>query len=107
MYNYERNVLSRITEKIRNRYPERIVAVYAFGSKVRGDQDEWSDFDVLVVVRDRNPSIENEIISIFVEEEIHSGLNFTPVIKDAWAFQHERDLHTPFYEVLQREGIVL
>jgi len=106
MYNHERNILKNITARLRERFSERIQGVYAFGSRVRGDHDEWSDFDVLIVVKDRNPSIENEIMDIFVEEELKSGVIFSPVIKDYTAFEKEKNLNTPFYENIQREGVV-
>ena len=105
MYEYEKDILNRITEKLRNKFEERIKAVYAFGSRVRGDHGEWSDFDVLVVVKNRDPFIEAEIINVFVEEELQSGLMFTPLIKDVKSFELEKNLHTPFYENIIREGI--
>ncbi len=105
MYNHERNILKSITSKLRERFAERIQGVYAFGSRVRGDHDAWSDFDVLIVVKDRTPEIESEIMDIFVEEELKSGVIFSPVIKDYTAFEKEKNFHTPFYENIQREVV--
>ena len=82
MFAHEKKALKRVTEKLKRRFPGRIVSVYAFGSRVRGDHGEWSDFDILVLVKNREPQIEHEIISIFVDEETESGLFFSPVIKD-------------------------
>ncbi len=107
MYSHEKRALSDITKTLRERFPERIQGVYVFGSKARGDHGEWSDFDILVVVKDRDPSIEEAIISIFVDEEIRSGVIFTPLIKDLTAFESEKRFKTPFYENLTREGISL
>jgi len=107
MYTYERDILSKIIGDLRERLPGRIVAVYAFGSKVRGDNGDWSDFDVLIVVKNRNPSIEDEIMNIFVQEELKSGLIFTPLIKDQRAFDSEKNLRTPFYENITHEGLGL
>lgn len=107
MYAYEKSILNRITVSLRKQLSERIIAVYAFGSKARGDYGEWSDFDVLVVVKDREPLIENKIMGIFVEEEFRSGMIFTPVIKDLKAFENEKSLKTPFYENIMKEGILL
>lgn len=107
MYAHEKSILSHIVEALRERFPGRIEAVYVFGSKARGDHGEGSDFDVLVVVKDRNPGIEETIMGLFVEEELRSGLVFTPLIKDKSAFESEKKFHTPFYENLAREGIVL
>jgi len=107
MYTYEINILKRIIGKLKERFSEKVVSVYAFGSRVRGDHNEWSDFDVLVIVRDKTPEVEAEIISIFVDEEIESGLSFTPVIKGIEAFELEKKFHTPFYENLMKEGVLL
>lgn len=107
MYYYEKESLQRITEKLRERFTVRIASVYAFGSRVRGDHDEWSDFDVLVVVRDKEPHIESEIIGVFVNEELESGTSFTPVIKDVRAFELEKKFHAPFYENISKGGVLL
>lgn len=107
MYLHERDTLQRIAANLRERFSDRIAALYAFGSRVRGSHDEWSDFDLLVIVRDKNPRVESEIIGMIVDEEIESGLSFTPVVKDARAFEMEKGLHTPFYENVTREGVAL
>jgi predicted nucleotidyltransferase len=105
MYKHEQRILETLNRRLRESFLERIQGVYAFGSRVRGDHHQWSDFDVLVVVKDRNPAIEREIITIFVEEELKHGVTFSPVIKDSTAFDKEKKLHTPFYENIQREGV--
>lgn len=107
MYTYEKEILRRITRKLKEKFSGRIVSIYAFGSRVKGDHDEWSDFDVLVVVRDRDPGIESKIINAFVDEEIKSGLSFTPVIKDVRSFEKEKKFKTPFYENIMKEGVRL
>lgn len=107
MFAHEKDALDRVIKKIREVLSDRIVLAYAFGSRVRGDYEEWSDFDVLVVVRDKTPEIEAEIISIFVEDEIKSGLSFTPVIKDIETFEMEKRFKTPFFENIIKEGVPL
>ena len=107
MLTHEETALRRISERLHRVYPDEIVAVYAFGSRVRGDHDAWSDFDVLVVVKGRNTKMERGIIDIFVEEESSAGLSFTPVIKDLSAFEMEKRYHSPFYESLITEGVLL
>jgi len=107
MYPKERTSLKRIARILRERHGERIRSVTAFGSRVRGDHGPGSDFDLLIVVRNRTAAIENEIIGTVVDEEMRDGWNFTPLIKDEVAFAHERDHSTPFYENITREGVIL
>jgi predicted nucleotidyltransferase len=107
VYPHERRALARIAARLKEQFADRITAVYAFGSKVRGNHGAWSDFDVLVVVRDRDPRTEAEVVGIIVDEEIEAGLSFAPVIKDAGAFELERRFKSPFYENIVREGVRL
>lgn len=104
---HERQVLDRVAAILRERFAGRIAALYAFGSRVRGSHDAGSDFDILVVVRDKDPRVEAEIVGIIVDEEFKAGLSFTPLLKDARAFDLERGFHTPFYENVAREGVPL
>jgi len=107
MHRHESETLGMISKKLHAVFGERLVAVYAFGSRVRGDYDADSDFDVLVLVKDKNPDIEYEIISIFVDLEMAAGLSFTPVIKDIKTFEMEKAYHTPFYENIMHEGVLV
>jgi predicted nucleotidyltransferase len=107
MFSFEEKLLRQISDRLRRQYPGRIASVHAFGSRVRGDHDAWSDFDVLVVVRDKEPLIEAGIIGIFVDEEMKAGASFAPVVKDARAFELEKQHHTPFYEAVMTEGVLL
>jgi predicted nucleotidyltransferase len=107
MYPHERRTLERIAAHLRERFADRIAAVYAFGSRVRGSHGAWSDFDLLVLVRDRDPRIEAAIVGVIVDEEAEAGLSFAPVIKDARSFDLERQLRSPFYENIAREGVPL
>jgi predicted nucleotidyltransferase len=80
---HEKHTLERIAASLRQGFADRIVAFYAFGSRVRGTHHAWSDFDVLIVVRDRDSEAEAEIVGLVVDEEIKAGLPFAAVIKDA------------------------
>lgn len=107
MNKYEEKILKQIVQELKLELSRKIIAIYAFGSKIRGDFDEWSDFDILVIINRRTPVIEKKIMSIFGKGETKSGLSFTPIIKDAKAFEKEKLFHTPFYENIMREGIAL
>jgi uncharacterized protein len=107
MYPHEEKVLKEITNLLKKTFPDRIDSVYAFGSRVRGDFHEWSDFDVLVVVKNRTAELTKAIIGIFVDEEIKAGVSLAPVIKDISSFEQEKRYHTPFYENIMKDGVPL
>lgn len=107
MYAYEKEVVTQIIHLLKENFGRRIVEVYGIGSRIRGDFHAWSDFDLLIIVKDKNPEMEKGIINLLVDEEIKYGLSFTPVIKDIKAFELEQRFHTPFYESVMKEGISL
>lgn len=107
MFPHIKESVERVTEKLKKHFPERIIAVYVFGSRVRGDHGEWSDFDVLVLVREKNPELVDGIIEIFADEEYEKGIFFSPVIKDIAVFEREKQYNTPFYQNIRKEGVLL
>ncbi|MFH0924697.1 MAG: nucleotidyltransferase domain-containing protein [bacterium] len=107
MYYYQNQALTKIVKRLKKELSGRIISIYAFGSRVRGDHNGWSDFDILVIVNQKAPDLEAQIISIFIDEEVKSGLSFTPLIKDSKAFEMEKKFNTPFYENISKEGVLL
>ncbi|MBU2228269.1 MAG: nucleotidyltransferase domain-containing protein [Proteobacteria bacterium] len=107
MFIHEREALKDVIQALRGRLRGKIVSAHAFGSRVRGSQDEWSDFDLLVIVDGRTPALEKEVIGIIVEEETKKGISFAPVVKDIREFELEKRFNTPFYENIVKEGVPL
>lgn len=107
MYKHERKVLERIKKRVKSIIKNQLLYFIAFGSRVRGDHKLWSDFDVLVVVKNKDPEIEHTIMDIFVEEELKSFIFFNPLIKESTSFELERKYNTPFYKNITEEGILI
>ncbi|HOO71057.1 MAG TPA: nucleotidyltransferase domain-containing protein [Spirochaetota bacterium] len=106
MRSFEKKALKKIADEIHFRFGEE-AKLYAFGSRVRGDNTGGSDFDLLVVIKNRNPDKEEQIIDIIVDIEMAEGCSFTPVIKDSRSFEQEKQYNTPFYQNIMIEGIEL
>ena len=104
---HETEILKRISEQLKKEFQDEFLSLYAFGSKVRGDHNEMSDFDILVIVKDKTPELEDKIMDIFVKEELKSSLFFTPLIKDFRAFDLEKKYNTPFYQNIMSQGVLL
>jgi predicted nucleotidyltransferase len=105
MYRHYEQALKIIKNELAKKLGARLVSVYAFGSRVKGTDKSWSDFDLLIIVKDKEPKIEAQIIDVIVTNEIKVGLSFAPVIKDYQAFQAEAKLHSPFYQNIKKEAI--
>jgi predicted nucleotidyltransferase len=107
MFNHDKMALNQIAGLLKEKFSDRIEYIYAFGSRVRGDYGDGSDFDVLIVVKDKTPDIERRIIGLIVDAEESMNMSFTPVIKDAASFAREREINSPFYQNIINEGVRL
>lgn len=101
----EKESIERAAQKLRDVLGDNLVSIIAFGSRIRGDFTGDSDFDILVVVKERNPKITDIVISIFLDEEEKTGIPFSAVIKTLDSYEKERSYNTTFYRNLIKEGV--
>ncbi|MHB1335378.1 MAG: nucleotidyltransferase domain-containing protein, partial [Candidatus Humimicrobiaceae bacterium] len=65
----ERKALQELKERLLKKYPE--VEIILYGSKARGDSDEESDIDLLILVESLiNTKLEEEIFHISYQIEL-------------------------------------
>lgn len=105
MFKAEKQILKKITGKLKKALGNGLIAVVAFGSRVRGDFTGESDFDVLIVVRERNADILNKIINIFQEFELKTNIPFSPIVKSMKTFEKEKAYQTGFFRNIENEGV--
>ncbi len=107
MFSHYKEVLERIAKRLRETPGDDIEAIIAFGSRVRGDHTDRSDFDVLVVVKGLTPTRRSEIMNSIFDIEMEHEMSFSPIIRDSETFAKEREYNTPFYQNITREGVPL
>ncbi len=107
MFSFENDTLKRVIKKLKPLLGDNLIAVVAFGSRVRGDFNEESDFDILVVVKKRTFGIIDKINSILEHEEDKTGIPFSAVVKGIDVFDKEKKYKTTFYRNIKKDGIVL
>jgi predicted nucleotidyltransferase len=106
MFLIERKAIDSATRKLQKLLGNNLITVAVFGSRVRGDFTEESDFDVLVVVKNRTFDIIMKVNDIFGKEENKTGVTFSAVIKQMETFEKEKRFNTPFYQNIKKEGVV-
>jgi predicted nucleotidyltransferase len=74
---------------------------------VRGDFTGDSDFDVLVIVKDKDVRTETALIELFGEKEDFTGIPFSVVIKDKQTYDREKRFRTGFARGIEDEGITI
>ena len=102
----EKAALSEFVARLRERYADEIVLVTLFGSKVRGDFDEESDLDVLVVVEgnDRWPYW-HEITDLTSDLLLDYEVNMSALVFDEEHYHWLAEHRTPIFSNTVREGV--
>ena len=104
---HERAALKEFLTKLREQHGSEVVLVSLFGSKVRGDFDEESDIDVLVVVEDRTSQLWEDIVEIETDLMLKYDSVISSLIMGRDNYEWHRRYRAPLYRSIEREGIDL
>ncbi|MEW6621124.1 MAG: nucleotidyltransferase domain-containing protein [bacterium] len=102
----EIKALQELKEKILERFPVTEIIIY--GSKARGDADEESDIDVLILInKEVNTVLEEEIFHMSYEIELKYDVVFGEMVEnnDFWNTPLAKAM--PLHWNIDREGIRL
>ena len=86
----------------------RIAPEASYGSQARGDANNDSDVDLLILVDSDNisPSEENRITDPIYDLEFQRGVIISPIVMTRKLWEATKS-QTPFYHEVTREGIRL
>lgn len=101
----EQDALLELKKHLLDKYI--LVEIKLFGSKARGDADRESDIDVLIVLKEANSTVEDEIFDICFEIDLKYDVVLSAVIYSEAEFNGKLNRATPFYKSVEREGIPL
>ena len=86
-----------------------LYAIILYGSYARGDYNNNSDIDIMILVElpeTEIKKIENDIYDVAFEIEINTGINISPVIKNRAQFEYWVAT-LPYYRNVRDEGITI
>lgn len=86
-----------------------LYAIILYGSYARGDYNNNSDVDIMILVdlpETEIKKIENDVYDVAFEIEINTGINISPVIKNRAQFEYWVDT-LPYYRNVRDEGITI
>ena len=99
-----RDIIKNIKHVIKQTEPTALV--YLYGSYARGDNNEDSDIDILILLEKENITFDDEVRIKYplYDIEIETGFIISPIVlsKTDWISRHKS---TPFYFNIEREGI--
>jgi uncharacterized protein (UPF0332 family)/predicted nucleotidyltransferase len=103
----ERDVLAEFLSQLRERCGDRIAHVWLFGSKARGDSDEESDVDVLIVARNGDDTLQKAVGEITYSLSLEHGVLLCEHVVSTWRFAQMRARQELIYKNVVGEGIDL
>ena len=103
----ERAALQEYLRRLRARFAGRILHVILYGSRARGEGDEESDLDVLVVVDDGDWRFHDEVALEALEPSLEHSISISPLIWSRKHYDKHKKWRLLFYRNLERDGISL
>jgi predicted nucleotidyltransferase len=99
-------ILQKVKQFLINLYQEQLEAIILYGSQARGDATEYSDIDILVVLKSAiNPYQEIDRTSEIIAELC---LNYDVVISCHFISSEKfNNQNTPFIYNVRKEGIMI
>jgi predicted nucleotidyltransferase len=101
----ERQGVSVFVKKIKQLLGLSLLEIRIFGSKVRGDFDAESDIDILLVIRDEDWHIREDISKITADINLEYGCNISSVIYTQEEHEKNKYFRTLFIQEVEKEGV--
>ncbi len=99
--------LAAYVERVTRFYPDEVMSVTLYGSQARGDAKTESDIDVLVVVQHDTPALRQALADLAWQVQFEHGVVISDIIRSAEQFSRMRTNRFPFYQNIEREGVLL
>ena len=101
--------VSQFSRELKRMLGERLVRVVLYGSYARGDYNEHSDVDIMILTTLTDEEIEEaetEIFDLAFDFQMDYDIDISVVIQNKERFNYWLGA-LPFYSNVQKEGIVL
>ena len=101
-----KKALAELKEQLTTTYP--VVCLVLYGSAARGDMDDESDVDVLVMTqRALSRSEQDEVIHIVFEINLRLGTNLSTLVIDEHSWEEGPVSALPIHDEVGEQGIIL
>ena len=97
-----------ILEKLKRKLMEENIPLYdliLFGSRARGDAEPDSDFDILVIVHEKNPMIRRKVRDCAWEVGFESDVVIQSLVRSKAEVDEGPEKFSLFFKAIEQEGI--
>jgi hypothetical protein len=103
----ERAVLADFAAAVRAAFGRRVARIVLFGSRARGEGNEESDLDVLVLLRDTERKDQLRIYDIAYDLWTTTGIDISPFVRTPEALATLRARERRIALEIERDGVPL
>ncbi len=98
-----------IAKKLKERLSEvvQLIDFRVFGSRARGDEDEYSDMDIFLEVESLNKELEEKISDIAWEVGFENFIFISPLIFTKDEIENSPLRSSPIVRNIKEEGVVM
>ena len=104
-----RRIVADLCEGVSTIFPKEKIDAILFGSYARGEQDEGSDIDVLLLVDAPREVISRhnwQVGDVAADLLLNYGILVSPIVENRTYFNDNAEA-LPFYRNIRREGVYL
>jgi len=102
-------ITTQIVRAVSSRIGDKLDSILLYGSYARGDYDNESDIDIMVLAdisADEASNIERELVSVTSSLGLEHDILISLYVKDCATFYKWKDV-LPFYQSVLRDGVKL
>lgn len=99
--------LAAYVERVARLYPDEVLSVTLYGSQARGSARSESDIDILVVLRRDSPTLRQALADLAWQVQFEYDVVISDIIRSVEQFNRMRGNRFPFYQNIEREGVLL
>jgi len=103
----EKQTAEALVENLITKFGEQILVVVLFGSRARGDADDESDMDILIIMSEVDSKTRRQIRFIATEIWLEHGIFLSTSILSLTHWRELQKLETALYRNIQDDGLVL
>ncbi len=101
------NAITDYVKHVVAAFPDDVLAIILYGSQSRGDALLESDIDLFIVVRRNALVIREALADLAWQVQFEHDVIISDVIRSLDQFDRMRSTRFPYYQNIEREGIVL
>lgn len=100
-----KEIINQINSQLKKKFKEKLDKIILFGSYARGDYDNESDIDILVLVEDVElKKYNDEIVDFEVDLTIKYGILPSIILRNTHYFNENKEI-IPFFRSVEKEGV--